>query len=368
MKVVSLFGDQFPEKDMSRAVAKEYGIPIFPTVAGALCRGGDKLAVDAVLLIGEHGDYPTNAKGQKEYPRKRLFDEAAAVCRAAGRGVPVFVDKHLSYRWDWAKEMSDTAASLRMPLMAGSSVPLAERRPVLEVPTGAKITEAVSVHGGPFESYDFHGLEVLQSMVEARAGGETGVEAVQFLAGDALWKAADAGLWSPALAQAAMAAELGRSTPLRELLKEPAFAKPEPHGILVRYRGGLKGVVLKVAHSGSRWNFACRIDGEQEPRACAFHVGPWNNRNLFKALSHAIQAFFRDGRSPYPVERTLLTTGVLAAAVDSRADGGKLIGTPHLAIAYAPQDFSAMREDGSTWKLITDATPEPPGLDPSGRR
>ena len=367
VKVVSFYGDQFSDRDMSRAIAKEYGIPIYKTVAEALGRGKDGLAVDAVLLIGEHGKYPTNAKGVVEYPRKRLFDEVVAVCRKAGRGVPVFNDKHFSYRWDWAKEMVDTAAELKMPLMAGSSVPLAERRPPTEFPAGAKITEAVSIHGGPFESYDFHGLEILQTMVETRAGGETGVEKVQFLTGDALWKAAADGLWSPKLAEAAMVAELGRTVPFRELLKESPFAEPEPHGILVHYRSGLKAIALKVGKSGIRWNVACRVTGDPVPKACSFHVGPWNNRNLFKALSHAIQEFFRTGKSPYPVERTLLTTGVLAAAVDSRADGGKPVETPWLKVEYAPRDYAAFREDGSTWKIVTDQTPEPPGLDPSGR-
>ena len=116
-----------------------------------------------MLLIGEHGNYPTNAKGQVEYPRKQFFDQIVAVFRRSGRVAPVFNDKHLSYRWDWAKEMVDTARAMKIPLMAGSSVPLAERRPPLELPGGAKIVEAVSIHGGGVESYDFHALEVLQS-------------------------------------------------------------------------------------------------------------------------------------------------------------------------------------------------------------
>src|SRR6185436_10533014 len=110
----------------------------------------------------------------------------------------------------------------KIPLMAGSSVPLAQRIPPLELPTRAKIVEAVSIHGGIVESYDFHGLEVLQSMVEARRGYETGVARVQFLEGDALWKAAEKGLWSPALAQAALDAEpnSGRK-PAKELIRPP---------------------------------------------------------------------------------------------------------------------------------------------------
>ncbi|MCA1684507.1 MAG: hypothetical protein LC745_00680 [Planctomycetia bacterium] len=115
VEVVSLYVDQFPARDMAREVARDYKIPIYPTIAGALCLGGKTLAADAVLSIGEHGNYPTNAKGQREYPRKRFFDEIVAVFEASGRVVPVFNDKHLSYRWDWAKEMVDTARAVDVP-------------------------------------------------------------------------------------------------------------------------------------------------------------------------------------------------------------------------------------------------------------
>ena len=102
MEIVGLYVDQFPDRDMSRDVAKEYGLKIYPTIAEALQAGGDKLAVDAVLAIGEHGNYPKNAKEQVEYPRKRFFDEIVAEFRRSGATVPVFNDKHLSYRADWA--------------------------------------------------------------------------------------------------------------------------------------------------------------------------------------------------------------------------------------------------------------------------
>src|SRR5436190_16152409 len=187
MDVVSVYADQFPDGELGRAFAAKYNIPIYKTIAEALCQGGDKLTVDAVLSIGEHGSYPINKRGQQEYPRKRFFDEIVAVFRKSRKVAPVFSDKHLSYRWDWAKEMYDTARQLKIPFMAGSSVPLAQRRPPLELPRRTMITDAVSVHGGGLESYDFHGLEVLQSMVEGRRSHETGVRRVQFLQGDALW-------------------------------------------------------------------------------------------------------------------------------------------------------------------------------------
>jgi hypothetical protein len=369
MDVVSLYADQFPEGEIGRAFAARWKIPIYKTIAEALCLGGGKLAVDAVLSIGEHGEYAVNAKGQREYPRKRFFDEIVAVFRRTGRVTPVFSDKHLSYRWDWAREMYDTARELKISFMAGSSVPLAERRPPLELPARAKITEAVSIHGGGLESYDFHGLEVLQSMIEARRGGETGVARVQFLRGDALWKAAGDGLWSPQLAQAALDTEPNSGRPpAKELLCPPKIDNSNAafvsHGILLNYRDGLRAMVLAAATGGGiKWHFACKLAGEQQPRATSFYVGPWNNRNLFKALSHAIQTHFRESRAPYPVERTLLVTGILDAEMESRFQGGKPMDTPQLNISYQPRDYRKMREMGATWKILTEDTPEPKGIE-----
>lgn len=361
MDVVSFYADQFPDKDMARDVSQRYKIPLYKTIAEALCRGGKELAVDAVLLIGEHGEYPYNDLKQHMYPRKEFFDQIAAVVEKSGRGIPVFNDKHLSYRWDWAKEMYDTAKRLKMPFMAGSSVPLAQRVPMLELPAGAKITEALSIHGGGLESYDFHGLEVLQSLVEGRAGGETGVKSVQLLEGDALQKAADSGRWSPDLMKAALTAEANaRGTPLDKLLVKPK------HGILIDYKDGLKGTVLIVGGGSTRWNFACRLQGEPEIRSTHFYVGPWGNRNLFMGLSHAIQFLFREKREPYPIERTLLTTGILDAAMHSHHQQGAAISTPQLEFSYSPIDFRDLRENGDSWKVITTATPEPQQILPGG--
>lgn len=365
--VIGMYVDQFPAgRDMARAVSAEYQIPIYPTIDAALTAGGGALAVDGVLSIGEHGEYPHNEKGQHEYPRKRFFDEIVATFRRTGRVAPVFSDKHLSYRWDWAKEMYDTAQSMQFPLMAGSSVPLAERRPPFELAPDTKLKTAVSIHGGGVESYDFHGLEVLQSVVEARHGAEQGVASVQFLEGEKLWQAADQGRWSVPLAEAAMAAELGADQPpLKELIAKLMGDQNGIHGILVKYRDGFEGTVLSVG-GRNRWNFACLEEGQSKPQATSFNVGPWENRNLFKALSHAIQAHFRNRHAPYPVERTLLVTGALDVAMQSRFEGGKLLETPQLGIAYKPVDFRPMREMGASWKIIIEGTPEPPGIDPGG--
>jgi hypothetical protein len=366
-EVVGLFMDQVPDNDMGRQVAREYGFPVYKTIAEALTLGKGTLQADAVLSIGEFGKYPVNSLGQMEYPRKRFFDEVVAVMEKSGRPVPLFNDKHLSYRWDWAEEMVDTAARLKIPFMAGSSVPLAARRPPMEVPAGSEILEAVSIHGGGVESYDFHGLEVLQSVVESRRGGETGVAEVRFLEGDEFWAAARSGLWSEPLADAAVAANPEYKAPtLRAMADRAKSGRRKPHGILATYRDGLRALTIGGIGTATTWSFSARLAGEDRPRATSFYVGPWENRNLFKALSHAIQSHFR-GESPYPIQRTLLTTGILETAMRSRRDGGKPLATPQLAIAYTPTDFRAFREMGESWKILTPGTPQPRGIDTSGR-
>lgn len=370
MDVVSLYVDQFPAgADMSRDAARKYGFTIYPTIAEALQCGGSELAVDAVLSIGEHGDYPLDERGVKMYPRKRFFDEIVEVFRRSGRVVPLFNDKHLSYRWDWSAEMMQVVSELKIPFMAGSSVPLAQRRPMLELPFGCVPREAVSLHSGPVEVYDFHALEVLQSMVESRRGGETGVVEIQQLEGDAVWQAAAEGRWNMELARAAMNADEKQDVANLQDFVEPADGMRHPvHAILIRYRDGLRATVLRIGNTSIRWKFACQLEGSAQPLAAAFHVGPWQNRNLFKALSHAIQQHIREKNAPYPAERTHLVTGMLAAAMDSRFENHRLVETPHLNFGYEPRDFRAMREMGATWKIITEDQPQPPGIEPGGPR
>ncbi len=361
VEVASLYADQItPSKtnpDLTETMVRQFKVPRFKTIGDALTLGGKDLAVDAVVSIGEHGEYPNSKLGVREYPRKRFFDEIVAVMRRSNRFVPIFNDKHLSYRWDWAREMYDTCVKHRIPFMAGSSVPLAQRRPVLELPANCVVEEAISIHGGPFESYDFHAIEVLQAFIEARKGGETGISHVEYLPREALFRAAAQGRWSLELARATLRVEFGDKIPD---ITQP-IDKLEPFGILITYRDGTKGMVLKVGYSATRWHFACKLAGERKPRVSSHYVGPWNNRCLFMALSHAIQQFCVTRTAPYPVERTLLATGALEAAVRSRAEGRRLE-TPHLAIRYEPRDFRALREMGESWKILTEDVKQTQGF------
>src|SRR5438132_5762838 len=107
LKLVSMYVDQFPANDMSRALARKHGFTIYDNIPAALTLGGKELAVDGVLCIGEHGNYPTNAKGQILYPRRRFFEQVAQTFERCNKSVPVFNDKHLAATWADAKWMYD---------------------------------------------------------------------------------------------------------------------------------------------------------------------------------------------------------------------------------------------------------------------
>ena len=128
-RVASMFIDQLHEQDIGRQIAFEHNVPLYESIRGALTFGSGRLAVDAVLIVGEHGDYPRSALGQEMLPRRYFFEQVSGVIAESGRTIPVFNDKFLSYRWDDARWMYETARELGVPLWAGSALPVSWRRP-----------------------------------------------------------------------------------------------------------------------------------------------------------------------------------------------------------------------------------------------
>lgn len=350
LKLVSMYVDQTPAKDMSRRLAEKHGFTLHSTIEGALTRGGKKLAVDGVLCIGEHGEYPKNAKGQILYPRRRFFEAVCKVFEKTKKSVPVFSDKHLSATWTDAKWMYDKARELYVPLLAGSSIPLTWRRPELKLPRGCPLVEAVQVGYGPLEAYGFHALEGLQCMAERRAGGETGVEAVQCLQGEAMWEALDKGRWSKLLLEAALARVPAHAK--GDYRKATAKAK-DAALFLIEYRDGFRGAVILPngwihEGDGGAFTFAGRLKGRDKPTATHFYLQQPDPFGHFAYLVKAIDSLMRTHHAPYPVERTLLTTGILDAAMTSKAEKHRRIETPHLALRYKPTD----------WPFATDPVPK----------
>lgn len=341
--IAGMYVQQQKDNDLSREMAMKHGFTLYPQVAGALTLGTDKLAVDGVLLIGEHGDYPYNLKGQKLYPRFELFSQIAEVFQVARRSVPVFNDKHLSYRWNEGRKMVAAAKEIGFPLMAGSSLPVTWRRPEVELPVGVKIKEALVASRGELEIYGIHALEALQCMVERRTKGQQGVAAVTYLEGDAVWKAGDAGAWSWELLEHA----LGRSDSLnvgnvhdncRHFVpppNRPSFPRG-PVAFLIEYRDGLRAAVLILNGHVDDTTFAGRIEGETKPVSTLFYLPPPPGASFLQALTVRIEDFLATGKPPYPVERTLLTGGILDFVLESRVRGQERRETPELDVSYDP--------------------------------
>ena len=344
LDVVSLYVDQFPESDLSRErVDRHPDLELYPTIAEALTLGGEGLAVDGVLLIAEHGDYPKNEKSQTLYPRYEFFQQIVEVFRQSGRSAPVFCDKHLSWNWAWAREMVDTSRELDFPFMAGSSVPVARRIPSIDMPLGAEVEEMVGVGVGSIDSYCIHSLEGMQSLAERRSGGETGVVSVQGLRGDSVWQALDDGAWDPALFAACLcrslnlkpADESNRHTyPTRDEL--PELIGSEPVAYRIEYADGLCATMLLMEGLVRDMMVAARLKDQANPFSLLFYLGAGHEMqpNFFNPLCDHIERLIITGKTPYPIERTLLTTGLTAAGVESLWQGEKKLATPHLDISY----------------------------------
>jgi hypothetical protein len=334
--IVSLYMDQVHPADIGYRLATAYNFPVVGSIAEALTLGTGTMAVDGVLLVAEHGDYPFNEKQQQLYPRFKFFRQIVDTFRNSQRAVPVYCDKHLSWSWDEAKQMYDWSRELQFPMMAGSSVSVTFRRPELDYPLGVEFDRALAVgNGWVADGGLFHDLEALQCFVERRKGGETGVRSVQHIQGDEVWRAAEGGRWSRDLLRAALS-PAERSGPGR-----PEDVK-QPVACLLEYNDGLQAAVVALGGLVNEYLAAFRVKGRTAIDSTLCYVPPENSNN-FSMLVHGIVQMFETGRTPYPVERTLLTTGALAFLMESAYRGHERLDTPALRVGYkAPvQSFYA---------------------------
>lgn len=336
IKLSGLFTDQISDGDTSRKWAKKYGFPIHETVKSVLAAGTDQpLGVDGIILVAEHGKYDKNASGSTIYPKRRLFTEIANAVKASGRkNVPIFSDKHLADNWTDAKWIYDRAKELEMPMMAGSSLPACWRYPATDVKRGAKLKQIVGVSYGSLDSYGFHGLEVLQCLAERRVNGETGVASVQTFEGDAVWKAGEDGVYDKSLLDAALARlkirlwERRKKT-VRESVKAPVL-------FVVNYKDGLRASLLTLNGAVAEWSAAWRY-GDDTVDSTLFSVQDARPFSHFTYLLMGVEKLMQTGQPAWPVERTLLTSGILDAVLISKSKGGKKIFTPYLDVTYTSQ-------------------------------
>lgn len=334
LELASLYTDQIHARDLSRGLAERHGFRIAKTIDEAVTLGGDRIAVAGVLSIGEHGNYPDNELDQKMYPRRRFLDEIIAAMDRCDQFVPIFNDKHLAFNWRDARHMYDSAGSRNIPFMAGSSLPVTWRYPAVEFPRGRRITEAMSVGYGGMEAYGFHAIESLQCLVERRQLGESGVAAITAVTGDQIWQAEKDGKWNRQLLQAALTTFDESVDRLEQRLDADRAAL-----YLIEYNDGLRATVAMLNGVIGQFATACRIQGQTEPYASWFRLEEQQPFGHFEHLLRAIEHMVQTGQPAYPVERTLLTTGILDRVMQSLHQGGARLLSPELWIRYNPTDW-----------------------------
>jgi hypothetical protein len=167
---------------------------------------------------------------------------------------------------------------------------------------------------------------------------------VQAYRGESFWKAYKEGVWPRDLTEAALCRS-HTLTPAREGFND-IFPTVEDMQRLVRnpvayryqHEDGLMGTMLLMGGLVRDFNFAARLESGifSTQMYLPMPDGRTTLANFFSPLVNGMEQMFLTGKATYPVERTLLTTGLTAAGVESLYRKQERLDTPHLAIKYQP--------------------------------
>lgn len=332
VEVVSVYIHQLEESQLGQKVAKAKNIPVFKTVGEAVTLGGKELAVDGVVIVAEHGNYPTDLKGHWLLPRWWIYQQVIKVFEQSKRSVPVFNDKHLSYNWDDAKWMFDKSRELNFPLTGGSSIPIYFRKPEIELDIDTPIKHSIVLGGAEDEGAIFHAIDVLQCFVERRKGGETGIKSVQSIRGPETWKWVERNPW---------AAKLIDTVAKNFNLKASHFQENARANVcIVEYNDGTKAAV--ISGRGVGWTYAGEIEGRKDPVVISMlgWAGPYDQYHASNSQPHWITEMMLTKKEPFNAERLLLSTGITNYYMESNWENGRFsaIGrrmeTPFMNISY----------------------------------
>lgn len=330
--IVSIYMHQYDESVLGQKVAKAKGIPVFKTVGEAVTLGGKELAVDGVVIVAEHGEYPTDLKGHWLLPRWWIYNQVVDVFEQSKRSVPVFNDKHLSYNWDDAKWMFDKSRELNFPLTGGSSIPTYFRKPEIELEIDTPLKASIVIGGAGDEGAIFHCIDVLQAFVERRKGGETGVRSVQSIRGPETWQWVKRNPW---------ASRLIDSVTKNFNLQPGHFQEGTQANLcIVEYNDGTKAAVISGRDVG--WTYAGEIEGQNEATVISMlnWPGPFDQYHASNSQPHWITEMMVIKKEPFNAERLLLSTGITNHYMESNWENGiyspvgRQIETPYMNMTY----------------------------------
>ena len=354
LDIASVYIDQFPKKnDLGRDRINKYGLELYPTIEEALTLGGGDLAVDGVVIIAEHGDYPTNHKGQKLYPRYDWFKKCVEVFEKSKRGVPVFNDKHLSTSWEECIEMVNDSKRLNFPFFAGSSLPVTRRMPAIDIPYDIPMKESVCVAYGGVDSYDFHALETAQCMSERRKGGEVGISQVHAMKGNKVWEKLANNDHKDTRRLVLSALTRSHNLPVSggyysgkitfDWVKKTF---PNPVAYFIEHLDGFKTTMILTSIRDFNYAGLCADDNSiiSTQMYLPMPTHGSTTADFFHPLCRHIENTVITSEVPYPVERTLLTSGMTLAGVESLHLGQVPVKTPNMSVRYK------VLPDSTFWK------------------
>lgn len=327
LEIASMYVDQFPERDISRGLAAKHGIPMFDSIEETLKCGGSTFQLDGIIIIGEHGEYGKNEYGQIMFPRKLFFEKCLNVMLEANRIVPVFSDKGFAIVREDIEWVYAQVKKYKIPFMSSSSIPFAFQHPHPQtIPSGAPLHRMFGFIYGDLERYSYHTIEMLQSVAERRAYGESGVEAVTAYEGERAISLLFSKGWNMLYRSLAGYANVTDVDTFPYTLTRPIFVE-------VRYADGLRGGMLFADKEINQFISAYQIYENEPPFCTQFHC-QWQKPYVHSAIFVLeIERFIHSARPSFPIERSLITTGVTDAIMKSVHDKME-IKTPHLLVNY----------------------------------
>ncbi len=339
VEVVSVYINQLDTSLLGQKVCKAKNIPIFKTVGEAVTLGGKQLAVDGVVIVCEHGNYPTDLKGHWLLPRWWIYQQVIRVFEQSQRSVPIFNDKHLSYNWDDAKWMFDKSRELNFPLTGGSSIPIYYRTPEIDLAPDTPLKNGLVIGDMADEGAAFHCIDVLQSFMDRRKGGETGVESVQSIRGPEAWKWVEANPWAYNSLEAVRknfdlpAGHFQQDMPTNQQRRQSNLC-------IVKYNDGTEAASISGSDVG--WTFAGDIEGQKDPTIVSMlgFPGPISQFHAGNAHEHWLIEMMLTRKEPFNAERLLVSTGIVNYYMDSNwQDGrysavGRVVETPYMNMKY----------------------------------
>jgi hypothetical protein len=347
LDIVSMYVDHFPANDLSRELCARHHINLHTSIRNALLNGKTAFDLDGIILIGEHGDYPINQYGQILFPRRRFFAECLQVMLEFDRIVPIYSDKAFAVVKKDILWLYRQIKKYHLPFYSSSLLPLARQYPDFAAPpAGSPICKILGFecYGGyyavhPAVDYsqyrifehgvdyaNYHRMEMIQSIVEQRACGETGVDCVRAYEGAEALEKLFSRQWQALGESLAGFINLPDLATVAEHLTRPIFFE-------VDYMDGL-ALGLLCTDQEITENVCAHQTGEgAAPHCTQFILQSRKPYVDFGRLALQIERFIHTSKPPFPVERSLITAGTSDALMRA-LKLKKEIKTPYLHVTY----------------------------------